>query len=62
MLRMASPFHKISKEMLGILYQWTEPFVVDDAEFQSTFGPFATTPMDAAVAATVAWYQNNGTG
>lgn len=62
MLRMASPFHKVSKEMLGILYQWTEPFVVDDAAFQDTFGPFAATPLDAAVADTVAWYQNNGAG
>jgi nucleoside-diphosphate-sugar epimerase len=59
MLRLAAPFHRISKETLGILYQWTESFVVDDAEFQDTFGPFAATPLDAAVADTVAWYRSH---
>ncbi len=59
MLRVASPFHRISKETLGILYQWTEPFVVDDAAFQTTFGPFTTTPLETAVADTVAWYRRH---
>lgn len=59
MLRIAAPFHKISKETLGIAYQWTEPFVVDDRAFQETFGPFATTPLATAVADTVAWYRHH---
>jgi nucleoside-diphosphate-sugar epimerase len=59
MLRLASPFHRISKETLGIVYQWTEPFVVDDAAFHSTFGPFTTTPLETAVAETVAWYRRD---
>lgn len=59
-LRIASPFHKISKETLGIVYQWTSPFVVDDAKFQQAFGPFATTPLDEAVRDTVKWYASNG--
>jgi nucleoside-diphosphate-sugar epimerase len=60
MLRVASPFHKISKETLGIVYQWTSPFVVDDAKFQESFGPFATTPLDEAIRDTVEWYVSNG--
>jgi nucleoside-diphosphate-sugar epimerase len=59
MLRLAAPFHRISKETLGILYQWTGPFVVDDRRFQETFGPFETTPLDRAVADTVAWYRRH---
>lgn len=58
LLRLASPFHKISKETLGILYQWTEPFAVDDTKFQEVFGPFEVTPLDEAVRATVEWYRS----
>ena len=57
MLRVASPFHRISKETLGILYQWTDPFVVDDSRFRETFGPFEVTPLDEAVRTSVDWYR-----
>lgn len=60
MLRLASPFHKISKETLDILYQWADPFVVDDAKFQQAFGPFATTPLDEALRTSVEWYHSHG--
>ncbi len=53
MLRMAAPFHRISRESLGIAYQWTEPFVLDSTKFEAAFGPFATTPLDDAIAATL---------
>ena len=58
MLRMASPFHGMSREMLGIVHQWDRPFVVDDSAFRSTFGPFDNTPLERAVADTVAWYRS----
>jgi nucleoside-diphosphate-sugar epimerase len=57
MLRLAAPFHKISKETLGIVYQWAEPFVADDAKFQRAFGPLEATPIDEAVRTTVDWYR-----
>jgi nucleoside-diphosphate-sugar epimerase len=57
MLRVASPFHRISKETLGILYQWTNPFVVDDSRFRDTFGPVEVTPLDEAVRTSVDWYR-----
>jgi nucleoside-diphosphate-sugar epimerase len=62
MLRLAAPFHKPSKEILGISHQWTEPFVVDDRRYRETFGPVDTTPLSDAVAATVAWYRNRDGG
>lgn len=57
MLRVASPFHVPSREMLGIAYQWTDPFVVDDSAFRSAFGPFDLTPTDQAVRHAVEWYR-----
>jgi nucleoside-diphosphate-sugar epimerase len=59
MLRMVAPFHKLSEEMLGILYQWADPFVVDDSKFQRVFGTFETTPLDEAVRTTVDWYRTH---
>ena len=58
MLGLASPFHIPSREMLGISYQWTDAFVVDDSSFMSTFGPFDLTPIEEAVHRTVEWYLN----
>lgn len=60
MLRVAAPFHRISRDTLPIIHQWTQPWVADDAAFQASFGPFATTPHDTAVAATVDWYRSPG--
>jgi nucleoside-diphosphate-sugar epimerase len=54
MLRMAGLFHAPSRELLGIWYQWSEPYVVDDSRFRRVFGPFDDTPFVASVRATVA--------
>lgn len=56
MLLTAAPFHRVSRESLGIVYQWTEPFVVSDAQFQKVFGPFDVAPMAEAVRTTLDWY------
>ncbi len=53
MLMMAAPFHPISRESLGVFYQWDQPFVADASRFESTFGPFESTPLARAVATTL---------
>jgi nucleoside-diphosphate-sugar epimerase len=53
MLRLAAPFHRISRETLSIAYQWTQPFVVDDSDFRARFPDFTVTPMGRAVRETV---------
>ena len=57
MLRLAAPFHRISRESLSIAHQWTAPFVVDDAQFRARYPDLATTPLPEAVARTVAHYR-----
>lgn len=57
MLRLAAPFHKITKETLSVSYQWTEPWIADDSEFEQTFGPFVTTPLESAVKESVEAYR-----
>ena len=58
MLRLAAPFHRISRESLPLAYQWTEPFLVDDSAFRARFQDFVSTPMAQAVATTVAHYRH----
>lgn len=47
------PFVREAAEMA---YQWEQPFIIDDSKFVRTFG-FGPTPIEQAVAATVAWAQ-----
>lgn len=54
MLRVAAPFHRISRESVSIAYQWTDAWIAYDTAFQDVFGPFTMTPIDEAMAAAVA--------
>ena len=58
MLTMAAPFHAISRESLGVYYQWDAPFVTDSSRFESTFGPFESTSLKTAVNDTMAVRQH----
>ncbi len=62
MLRLAAPFHRESRELLPLAYQWTRPYEVDDSAFQEAFGPFAVTPLPEAIAATASWYEQLAQG
>ena len=44
------------RELAEMAYQFEEPFILDTARYEATFGP-AGTPLAAAVAATIAWYR-----
>ena len=55
MFRVAALFHRPSRELLDIRYQFEEPFVVDDSSFRAAFPDFVVTPLEAAVVETVAW-------
>jgi hypothetical protein len=44
------------RELTETYYQFAEPFVLDTAKYQATFGA-AGTPLGEAIAATLAWYR-----
>jgi nucleoside-diphosphate-sugar epimerase len=54
LLQAVGVFSPMMREMPEMMYQWEVPYVIDDAQFRSVFGQGAT-PIDEAVAATVAW-------
>jgi hypothetical protein len=51
-------FNPLMRELAEMAYEFEEPFVLDTAKFQSTFGAAGTSLADA-VAATVAWYRDS---
>lgn len=56
-LRAIGLFTPELREYRHTLYQFTEPWVVDDTRFRDAFGDLAT-PLDEALATTLAWYAN----
>ena len=56
MVRLIGLRNPMVREMLEMLYEFEEPFVVDHRRFEAAFGNHAT-PLDQAIDKTVAWYQ-----
>jgi nucleoside-diphosphate-sugar epimerase len=55
-LRLLGLIKPAMREYRHTLYQFTQRWVVEDRRYRDTFGDH-TTPMDDAVAATLAWYR-----
>ena len=56
LLQLLSRFNADIREVLEMIYQVEEPFVVDGSKFTQTFGHQAT-PLPTAIQATVAWWR-----
>ncbi len=57
LLRVMGLFNKTLNEVDEMLYEFTQPFVVDGAKAQSRLG-IAPTPMAEAIRATVTWFRD----
>lgn len=55
-LRLAGIFVPGARASVEMLYQFTEPFVVDSRRFQTAFG-LSATPLEEGMRRTVAWWQ-----
>ncbi len=49
-------FNPTMKEFRELMYEFEEPYIVDHSQFEAAFGANPT-PMDQAIAETVAWYR-----
>ncbi len=58
MLRFAGLFSPPAKELVEMMYEFDQPFIVDSSRFETTFGMKAT-PMREAIRETVAWYKSH---
>jgi nucleoside-diphosphate-sugar epimerase len=56
-LRAIGLFNPGMREMIEMLYEFEEPFVVDDSKFEQAFGERAT-PLKEAIGNTVRWYRS----
>jgi nucleoside-diphosphate-sugar epimerase len=57
LLRALGLFNPPLREIIEMLYEFEEPFVVDDSDFTRTFGEQAT-PLKEAIGDTVRWYRD----
>lgn len=57
--RLLSVFNPIVKELGETWYQRDRPWVVDDTAFRAAFGDVQVTPLEQAVADTVAWFKRH---
>jgi nucleoside-diphosphate-sugar epimerase len=57
LLRAMGLFNPGMREMIEMLYEFEEPFVVDHSKFERAFGEHAT-PLKEAIANTVRWYRS----
>ena len=57
-LRVLGRFDPEVRELLEMLYEFEEPFVVDGSALESAFG-FQATPLPMALGATVDWYRDH---
>jgi len=53
-LRGVGLFQPFMRELAEMVYQWEQPYFVDDAKFRAAFG-FGATPWEESIAATAAW-------
>jgi nucleoside-diphosphate-sugar epimerase len=56
-LRTIGVFKPQMREYLHTLYQFTDPWIVDDNKFRAAFGDLAT-PLEEALATTLTWYRD----
>jgi nucleoside-diphosphate-sugar epimerase len=56
-LRALGLFNPGMREMIEMLYEFEEPFVVDHSKFEQAFGKHAT-PLKEAIGETVRWYRS----
>jgi nucleoside-diphosphate-sugar epimerase len=54
----AGLFNGNVRELKELLYEFEEPFIVDDSRFKASFGDIAT-PLPEAIETTVAWFRAN---
>src|SRR5918994_243474 len=57
LLRAIGLFNPGIRETIEMLYEFEEPFVVDDSKFEREFGEHAT-PLKEAIGETVGWYRS----
>lgn len=60
MVRLAGLVSPLIREIGPLMYQWERPFTSDTSAYEAAFGPSRTTPLDAAIATTVAWFRDAG--
>jgi nucleoside-diphosphate-sugar epimerase len=60
MMRLAGLFIPAAREVVEMMYEFTEPFIVDHSKYTKTFGDHST-PFRDGIQATLNWYKTKST-
>jgi nucleoside-diphosphate-sugar epimerase len=58
LIRMIGIFNPVVRELIEMMYEFEEPFLVDDTRFRKLFG-LSATPLDKAIIETIEWYKHS---
>lgn len=58
MMRFLGMFNPMMRETVEMMYEWTQPFVIDTRKTEQAFG-WSGTPLKQAIKATVAWIRED---
>ena len=59
MLRLVSPFMPLAGEMVELMYEYNEPYMMDGSKFASAFPDFRFTPHEEAIRCTLDWFRQH---
>jgi nucleoside-diphosphate-sugar epimerase len=58
LIRAMGLFQPVMRELVEMVYEFNEPFILDHSKFAAAFGDIST-PLDEAIAATAAWFKEH---
>ena len=59
MMRFFGLFSPEAREMVEMMYEFEQPFVVDDSKFAQMFGDNHATPMEEGIRQTLDWFRTH---
>ena len=58
-IRAAGIFNSNARELIELLYEYEDPYILDDTKFLETFPTFSYTSYNTGIRRTVDWFKNN---
>ena len=58
-LAVAGLFNSNARELIELLYEYSDPYILDDSKFRTEFPSFKHTPYDVGIRETIDWFKAN---
>ena len=58
-LAVAGLFNSNARELIELLYEYSDPYILDDSKFRAEFPSFWHTPYEVGIRKTIDWFREN---